>query len=540
MTCRKMRILLAVGGWLLAWGWSPVLAAEGPTRLPSVLRIRADGPAKAPAAAEPPSAAQEEGRGVRGEGRGARGEGQWVRDHAEAIGANSSIINHQSSIQVSQASYLLQSEETPAVEGLAGPVPVETVVAYALANNPEIQATRYRARSIAARVPQAASLPDPELMTTTFLRAMETVDGPQEFMLSVSQRFPWFGKLPLRSQVAYHDAMAAYAEAMTAELKVVEQVKRAYYEIYYLQRAVEVIRALQPRIKDVVEITKTKYENSQAGLESVYQAQTELSNLSIRLVELEQDKREAQARLAALLHLPPQARIDAAARFDRTRVTHTARLLVDLAESYTPELDARRREISRDRASVALARREYWPDLTVGFDWIQIGSKGMSPMATGEDSYSLDMGINLPLYRRRLDAAVREAQYNSARSARQYAAALDEVRREVVELYAQFSKHHQVLEILSAEIVPRAEQTLDLSITAYDVGKLPFEQLIRNYRDLLDYRIDLHKREALREQAIASLERAVGCAVTAWPPPPGGYPADDSQPPEAPLPPPAQ
>ena len=410
-----------------------------------------------------------------------RGEGRGVRGHAEATGASSSIINHQSSIPVSQTSYLLQPEETPAVEGLAGPVPVETVVAYALANNPEIQAARYRARSLGARVPQAASLPDPELMTTTFLRAMETIDGPQEFMLSVSQRFPWFGKLPLRSRVAYHDAMAAYAEAMTAELRVVEQVKRAYYEVYYLQRAVEVIRALQPRIKDVVEITKTKYENNQAGLESLYQAQTELSNLRIRLVELEQEKREAQARLAALLHLPPQTRIDAAARFDRTKVTHTARLLVDLAESYTPELDARRREISRDRASVALAR-----------------------------------------------------------SARQYAAGLDEVRREVVELYAQFTQHDQVLEILGAEIVPRAEQTLDLSIEAYDVGKLPFEQLIQNYRDLLDYRIDLHQREALREQAIAALERAVGCAVTAWPPPPGGYPADESQPPEAPLPPPAR
>jgi outer membrane protein TolC len=417
---------------------------------------------------------------------------------------------------------------------------VETVVAYVLGSNPDIQAARYRARALGARVPQAASLPDPELMTTTFLRAMETVDGPQEFMLSISQRFPWFGKLPLRSQVAYHEAMAAYAEATAAELKVVEQVKRAYYDVYYVQRAVEVVQALRPRLRDVVEITRTKYENNQAGLESVYQAQTELSKLSIRLVELEQAKREAQARLAALLHLPPQTRVDAVARFDRTRVAQTARLLVDVAESYTPELDARRREYSRDRASVALARREYWPDLTVGFDWIQMGSKGMSPLATGEDSYSLDMGINLPLYRKRLNAAVREAQYNSARSAREYATTLDEVRREVVELYAQFTEHQQVLEILSGEIVPRAEQTLDLSIAAYNVGKLPFEQLIWNYRDLLDYRIDLHQREALREQAIASLERAVGCAVTAWPLPPAGAQADGSLPPDAPPSPPAR
>jgi hypothetical protein len=41
--------------------------------------------------------------------------------------------------------------------------------------------------------------------------------------------------------------------------------------------------------------------------------------------------------------------------------------------------------------------------------------------------------------------------------------------------------------------------------------------VIDTYRTLLKYRIDYHKRMALREQAVASLERAVGCAVTAGP-----------------------
>lgn len=424
----------------------------------------------------------------------------------------------------------------PALGGLAGPVTVGRLVEYALANNPEIQAARYHARSLGARVPQAASLSDPQLTTTAFLEAIQTAAGPQEVAMSLSQRFPWFGKLPLRSQVAYHDAMAAYARLAAVELGVTERVKRTYYEIYFLQRAIEVTRALQPRLKDVVDITQEKYENTQIGLETLYQSQIELSNLKIRLVELEQDKREAQARLAAILHLPPSTRIDAVAEFDPTRLAQTARLLVDLAEWYQPELTARRREISRDRASVALARRDYWPDVTVGLNWYEIGSPGLSPIATGEDAYSLGVGVNLPLYRRRLDAAVREARYKTARSARQYAAARDRVRAEVTALYARFVQHHQVLEILGSEIVPRAGRTLELSIAAYDVGRLEFEQLIQNYRRLLEYRIDYYRREALREQTIASLERAVGCAVTAWP----AEDADDSRPTPAPLPPPAR
>ena len=493
MTCRKMRILLAACGWLLCCGRSASVAAEGPARLPSVLQVRVEAPVAHRAAGESAPAAS-----------------------------------------VGQASYLSQPEYAPDFAGHAGAVPVETLVGYALGNNPEVRAARSYARSLGARVPQVASLPDPQLTATTFLQAIQTAAGPQEVVVSLSQRFPWFGKLPLRSQVAYHHAMAAYAQATAVELGVTEHVKRAYYDVYFLQRAIEVIRALQPRVQDVIDITKTKYENNQAGLESLLQVQIELSALKTRLIELEQTKTEAQARLAAILHLPPQTRIDAVAKFDRTKVAHTARLLVELAESYRPELDARRREYSRDRASVAMACREYWPDVTVGFNWHEIGPRGISPVATGEDAYSLVAGVNLPLWRKRLDAAVREAQYNSARSAHQYEATLDEVRREVVALYAQFVRHHQVLEILATEIVPNAEKTLRLSMEAYDVGKLPFEQLIQTYRRLLDYQIDYYQREALREQAIASLERAVGCAVTAWP----LEAADESQPPPAPLPPP--
>jgi len=302
----------------------------------------------------------------------------------------------------SQIAPFSQPENSDPLGLLHGPVPVAVLVQYGLANNPEIQAARYRARALGARVPQAASLPDPALMTNVFLESIQTAAGPQEVAMNLSQQFPWFGKLALRSEVAYYEGIA--------------------------------------------------------------------------------DK---------------------------------ARLLVELAQSCQPELRARSRELCRDRASAELACRNYWPDPTVSFQWYDIGSQGLSQAATGEDAYALGVGMNLPLHRKRLDAAVRESQYNTARSAQQVAASRDQFRAEVQSLYAQFSQHDQMLEILGSEIVPAAAQTLDLSIEAYRVGRLDFQQLIGNYRSLLKYRIDYHKREAMREQAVASIERAVGCDIAA-------------------------
>ena len=404
------------------------------------------------------------------------------------------------------------------------PVPCEVLVQYALANNREIQAARYKARSLGARVPQAVSLPDPRLTTNAFLQSLQTAAGPQDVVMSLSQQFPWFGKLGLRGEVANYEAMAAYARVAAVELSVVERVKRAYFNLYFAQSATVETRRLQPRLEDVIRISEERYKTNAAGagLESVLQAQVELSKLKTELVKLDNGKTEAIAKLAGTLHLPPQTRFTAVVEIERTRVAQTVELLVQLAETMQPELIARRREIRRDQSAIALAKRDYWPDVTLSFNWYDIGSQGLSPVADGRDAYSLGVGVNLPLYRTRLNAAVREAQCKTASTARSYAAAEDNIQAEVQSIHAQYREQDQILTILESEILTRAGQALDLSIEAYRTGRVSFEQLIDTYRTLLNYRIDYHRRLALREQAIASLERAVGSAVTAMPAHPNG------------------
>jgi outer membrane protein TolC len=430
-----------------------------------------------------------------------------------------------------QATYLAQPAESASVGPFPDPVSWETLVEYALANNREIQAARYHARALRARVPQAASLPDPTLISTVYLQSLQTAAGPQDVILSLAQRFPWFGKRGLRSDVAYHEAMAAYARVAAEELQVAEDVKRAYFDLHYLQNAIAETRRLEPRLNDVIEIARTRWAQG-AGKETYLQARIELSKLNTSLINLESDLAKAQARLAAALHLPSTTRITAMPGLTRQNLTHTVGVLVELAEASQPELEAQRREICRDRSATALAQRNYWPDVTMSVNWHEIGSTGLSPVANGDDAYSLGVGLNLPLYRQRLDAAVREARSKTASTARRYSAARDRVRAEVQSLAAQFAEHDRTLAILQSEIVPWAAETLDLSLEAYRNKLLEFQQLIDAYRTLLNYRIDYHRRLALREQTLASLERVVGRAIT------GALPEAAVAPEQPPTPPP--
>lgn len=399
---------------------------------------------------------------------------------------------------------------------LRGPISVDTLIVYALANNPEIQGARYTAQSLGARVPQARSLPDPTLMATAFLEEIQTAAGPQEVAMSLSQKFPWFGKRALRSQVAYYDSMAAYARVASVELQVIEQVKRAYFDLYFAQMATAETRQLEKPLEDVIAVARTNYETStgKTGLESVFQAQIELAKLKTDLVTLDEGKRRAQARLAGVLHLPPRTEIEALSSISRGHVANEVETLVSLAESCQPTLEASGREIARDRAAVDLAYRDYWPDVTTSLNWYEMGDEGLSPVANGRDAFSLGVGVNLPIYHHRLDAAVREAENKLCATARRYDAIRDQYQAEIETLYAQFREHHLTLKILEADIVPRAEETLRLTLASYRAGRADFQQLMDVYRTLLRYRVDLHRHLALSQQALASLERAVGCAVT--------------------------
>lgn len=399
---------------------------------------------------------------------------------------------------------------------LSGPLAVDVLVAHALAHNPEVRAARLTAQALGTRVPQVRSLPDPMLMSTAFLEEIQTAAGPQQVALSLSQKFPWFGKRALRSQVAYYDAMAAYSRVASTELKVVEEVKRAYYDLYFAQQAERETRQLQKPLEDVIAVARTKYEtgSGKVGLETILQAQMELARLKIDLLALEQSRRRAQARLAGVLHLPAETPIAALDTLPAGNVSGEVETLIGLADTCQPAYAASSREVARDRASVDLARQEYWPDVTAAVNWYEMGEEGLSPVANGRDAFSLGVGINLPIYRGRLDAAVREAENKLCATVRRYESVRDQHQVEIESLSAQFREHDQTRKILESEIVPRAEETLGLVLESYRVDRASFQQWIDVYRTLLRYRIERHRHLALSQQALASLERAVGCAVT--------------------------
>jgi outer membrane protein TolC len=255
------------------------------------------------------------------------------------------------------------------------------------------------------------------------------------------------------------------------------------------------------------------------------------------LIGFRQQLRTAQADLIALLHASPDLDPLAIADLDVPQAPEAIEELYEAAVRCRPELQARLHAIVRDQKSRDLAALEYYPDFTAGMSWdVMTNDQAISPVSDGKDNIGFVVGVSVPLWRDRIRAGVGEAENRVAESARRYDAARDDTFRQIRRLIAQADAAQKQIDLFEKSIVPRTEQTLKVSIADYRVGKVDFLQVIDNYTELLTFQIQLARLRANLGQAIASLERIVGCQLAALPEPTG-----DSEPhPETPAPVPAE
>ncbi|MEK6238570.1 MAG: TolC family protein, partial [Planctomycetales bacterium] len=219
----------------------------------------------------------------------------------------------------------------PVFPDLEGPHRVEDYVRFALNQNPDVHAARKRMESVAHRVPVAASLQDPTLGMTFFPEPIQTAAGQQEFALSAKQKLPWRGKLRARSDLVESQANAARAQLAAVELAVIAKVKRAYFELYFIQQALAVTQADRELLLEIREVASVRYRTAKTSQQDVLRAELEISNVEAQLIRLRQQLASGQARLARALHVSPQTKVRALDRLqaepaprDLERLLHQA------------------------------------------------------------------------------------------------------------------------------------------------------------------------------------------------------------------------
>ncbi|MFQ5752333.1 MAG: TolC family protein [bacterium] len=387
---------------------------------------------------------------------------------------------------------------------------LDKLIKEALEKNPEIQAAERRWRAAQQRPTQVSTLPDPMLSYSRFGSSVETRVGPQESVLMLSQKIPFPGKLGLKWKMASQDALAEQQKYDATERDVIFKVKQAYYDLYWVDQSLAILNQYLALLQDFTRVAEQKYATGQGIQANVLKSQVEISSTMERRLGFEKMRQGVVARLNALLNRPQDQELGKATYIDTGQVQLDQEALVNRALSQREELLAVQAMIDKSEFMKRLAKRNYWPDFNLQANYIDV-SQGVSKAPdAGKNAWSVMVGLNLPIWLGKRNAAVREANEVISSNQLTYENLENLVKSEIKDFYYRIEITGQTLDLYEQGLITQAESSLESAMSSYRTGKLDFLDLLDAERMLLNLNLGYVKEQSNYQKQLAAMERAVG------------------------------
>ena len=404
---------------------------------------------------------------------------------------------------------------TATLAAAADQIPPEhlpTLISTALASNPELKSSQARWQTFVNRARQAGSLDDPmfmfKLQNMVAREPLSFSKDPQTAkVIGISQQLPFWGKRALREEAAQHEADSYQWAAEERKLELTRMVKESYYQLYAVDRSLEVVARNLKLLADLKAIAEAKYAVGQGVQQDIFRAGLETSRMLEMQITLRQQRRSQEASLNYLLSRPESTPVGRIADFDLPQLTVTAERLQVTAAEMRPLIRSLTSLVNKGETTRRLAEKEQYPDVNLSFEYMFREETMNDP---GYNMYSVGFTVNLPLQRERRQAMVAEASSETAMSRDELQALRNSIGYAVGDLLAQMERRRQLVELYRGGIIPQAEQSLESALISYKVNKVDFPAVLDDRMSLFTYERELYESQADYMMRLAQLEAVVG------------------------------
>ena len=393
------------------------------------------------------------------------------------------------------------------------PLSLEWCLETAQHNNPDIAAERAAAEAALRRIRPAGSLEDPRLGYAAVNLPVGEWDFDSSPMsgnqFELQQKLPFPGLLGNREAAARAAAAAAEEALADRRRRVSAEVERAWAALGFAQRALEITESNIELLRQIAKIAEAKYRVGAGLQQDVMRAQVELTLLLEERLGRVAALRTREARVSALLDLPPSTSLPRTAGLrDATPLPDLETLLERLAET-SPLLQAFSRQVEQQEWVLRAAQLEGYPDVDLGIGY-RLRAAAPGDPVSGDDFVSAGLTVRLPVDRGkwRERVAERDALVRRAKAARR--AALAQLRDSVRSTFADLARADAQVALLETGLLPQARQSLESSRSGYEVDKVDFLSLLDSRVKLLEAELGLVRAVTDRRAAFAALEGAVG------------------------------
>ncbi|HWQ55412.1 MAG TPA: TolC family protein [Bryobacteraceae bacterium] len=379
----------------------------------------------------------------------------------------------------------------------------------ALKSNPEIAAAQKRFEASRQRPTQESSLPDP-MLGVGYSSAGSPLPGRgigvepnANAGMMISQEVPFPGKLKLRGQMAERESEAEFQRFQSVQLNVLQRLKSAYFQLHRDYANTDVLRRNLDLLRKFLRITEARYSVGKAAQQDIFKAQTQISILETRLVQLDQDRRSREAELNSLLNRQPNSPVARPEDLTAKPLLDGLEELYAKAEQNSPMLRSDEKMIQSAELASNLARKEYYPDF--GF------TGGYYNMGSMPDMYEFRVDVKLPLYfwrKQRAGVAERSSLLSAARRTRE--ATGQTLRFRLKDDYLMADASYRLLNLYATAVIPQATLALESSLTSYQTGTVDFLSVLMNFMTAVEYEMNYYDEMMTFQQAVTRLEEMTG------------------------------
>jgi outer membrane protein TolC len=393
----------------------------------------------------------------------------------------------------------------------------QNAIALALANNPNLAQIKARYEAMKSIPSQVGTLPDPILTLGAMNFPTDSFDRSQEGMtqlqIGVSQAFPFPGKLSLKEDIAEFEAKAAYYDVAEMRLLLTKNVSNKWWQLFYLDRAIETVDKNQALLKQFIEVAKTKYTTGKGLQQDVLLSQLELSKLINHKIQIVALKATQIIQLNILMDITPRSPITLANKLSFNQPHLLAEeQLYQLAIRSRPLLQKHKQLISAANSRLDLAERDYYPDFNIGVTYGDRIGQNSQPMGGDKaDLFSIKLGIKIPLF-----ASTKQSYRVKQRISEQFKskyAYLDEsnqVKADIARYITDYRRSEQQRSLFETGILPQARQTVQSMLVGYQVSEVDFLNLVGSQVTLFNYELQFWQSVSQSNQALASIQASIG------------------------------
>ncbi len=395
----------------------------------------------------------------------------------------------------------------------AEPVPgrsVDELLAYARQNNPELRMSAMEAQAAQSRVASASALPDPRFQIEMMDVNNAGSNGSTSLVpgevgttrYALIQPLPFWGKRGLRGEVAAAQASQSATAHDALALDIEMNIKSAYARYY---QAVGQLRILDETLGLLDAIERQALSRYGVGLvpqQDVLRAQSELTALKLERLEAERRRRDAVARINALLPRPADAPLAEPVSLPAAPPTLALSSLWASVQDRSPELARERYAATAAEKGRELSYRNRYPDFAVGV-------RDNRPRS-GLETWDVMLEVNIPLQQGSRRAQEGESEHRLEAAHARVAAVESRLQGRLGQAHAGFEASSDKVRLLRDTLLPQARATLAAAQAGYETGRVNFNTLLDAERQILRVRLSLLDAEAEQATRLAEIEQLVG------------------------------